>query len=137
MSSGRSRSRAGATVAAALTLALGLGIRAAAAGDVAKYAGDALYTVLLQALVVLAVPRVKPVAAAGTALGISWAIELWQLSGVPAELSARSVIARLVLGSTFNPPDLFWYAVGAALGWLVHRLVHARIARRSHQVAGC
>jgi hypothetical protein len=133
MSSDRSRRRAGAATAAALTLALGLGIRAAADGDVAKYAGDALYTVLLQALVVLAVPRVKPAAAAGTALGISWAIELWQLSGVPAELSGRNVLARLVLGSTFNPPDLFWYAVGAALGWLVH----ARIARRSHQVAGC
>lgn len=129
---GSLRTRCAASGAAALTVVLGLGVRAGAAGDVAKYAGDALYTTLLYALVVLAAPRAKPAAAAWTALGISWAIELSQLSGVPAGLSRRSVLARLVLGSTFNPPDLFWYAAGAALGWLGHRI----IARISPQVAG-
>lgn len=114
------RVRLTAAGAAALTVAAGLGVRAAAAGDLAKYAGDALYTVLVYALVVLVAARTKPPAAAATALAISWAVEFSQLTPVPAELSRHSVIARLVLGSTFNPPDLFWYAAGAAFAWLAH-----------------
>ncbi|MDX3697555.1 DUF2809 domain-containing protein [Streptomyces europaeiscabiei] len=109
--------------AAVVIVGAGLGLRAVAAGDLAKYGGVALYTVLLLALVVLVAPRVTPLTAAGSALAVSWGIEFLQLSGVTAELSQRSAVARLVLGSTFNPPDLFWYAVGAAAGWLVHTAV--------------
>lgn len=109
-------------MAAVLTVAAGLGVRAGAGESFAKPAGDALYTVLICTLVVLVAPRVKPVTAAGVALGISWAIECAQLTGVPAELSQQSVAARLVLGSTFNPPDLFWYAVGAAVAAAAHGL---------------
>ncbi|MFJ3701376.1 MULTISPECIES: DUF2809 domain-containing protein [Streptomyces] len=112
--------RAAAAAAALLTVAAGLGVRSVAGGDVAKYAGDAFYTVLIHALVVLLVPRVRPPTAAAVALAFSWAVELAQLTGVPAELSRQSAVARLVLGSTFNAPDLFWYAVGAALAWAVH-----------------
>lgn len=100
-----------------LTVAAGLGVRAVADGDVAKYAGDALYTVLICTLVVVAAPRTRPVAVAGTALAFSWAVELLQLTGLPADLSRHSTVARLVLGSTFNAPDLFWYAVGAGCAW--------------------
>ncbi|MEU0056671.1 DUF2809 domain-containing protein [Streptomyces sp. NPDC006334] len=114
------RTRWAAAAAAAATVGAGLGLRAVAAGEVAKYGGDALYTVLVLTLVVLAAPRATPLAAAGTALAVSWAVELLQLSEVPAELARRSSLARLVLGSTFNPPDLLWYAVGAAAGWLAH-----------------
>ncbi|MFC9176530.1 MULTISPECIES: DUF2809 domain-containing protein [Streptomyces] len=115
------RARALAAGAAVVTVAAGLGVRAGAdGGALAKYAGSALYTVLLCALVAFCAPRARPVAVAGTALALSWAVELLQLTGVPAELSARSTAARLVLGSTFNAPDLFWYAVGAAAAWGVH-----------------
>ncbi|MFE7039207.1 DUF2809 domain-containing protein [Streptomyces atratus] len=103
--------------AAVLTAIAGLGVRAFANGDVAKYAGDALYTVLICALVAVIAPRARPVTKAGTALAFSWAVELLQLTGVPAELSRSSAVARLVLGSTFNAPDLFWYAVGASAAW--------------------
>lgn len=112
-------------VAAVLVVGAGLGLRAVAAGSVAKYGGDALYTALLLALVVAVAPRVTPWKAAAGALAASWGVEFVQFTGVPAELSARSTVARLVLGSTFNPPDLFWYAVGAAAGWLVHRAATA------------
>ncbi|WP_432147307.1 DUF2809 domain-containing protein [Streptomyces sp. bgisy029] len=122
------RARAVAAGAAAVTVAAGLAVRAGADGAFAKYAGSALYTVLLCALVAFCAPRVRPVAVAGTALALSWAIELLQLTGVPADLAARSVAARLVLGSTFNAPDLFWYAVGAAAACGVH--AGARRARR-------
>ncbi|WP_069171268.1 DUF2809 domain-containing protein [Streptomyces griseus] len=117
-----------AAAAAVLTVGAGLGVRVLAGGDLAKYAGDALYTVLIHAVVVLLVPRVRPGVAAVAALAVSWAVELAQLTGVPAELSRHSTAARLVLGSTFNAPDLVWYGVGAALAWAVHTLLTARRA---------
>ncbi|MFF7791504.1 DUF2809 domain-containing protein [Streptomyces sp. NPDC007991] len=122
------RTRLVAAGAAVATVAAGLGLRAVAAGGVAKYGGDTLYTVLLHVLVVLMAPRVTPLTAAGSALAVSWVIEFLQLTEVPVELSRRSAVARLVLGSTFNPPDLFWYTVGAAVGWLVHTAVGSRAA---------
>ncbi|GAA0607673.1 DUF2809 domain-containing protein [Kribbella sandramycini] len=105
-------------LAVPLVLALGLAVRAFAGGDFAKYAGVALYATLIYALLAF---WLQPVWAAVGATGFSWAVEFFQLTGVPAELSERSVIARLVLGSTFNPPDLFWYVVGAGLGVAVVR----------------
>jgi hypothetical protein len=124
--------RPAAVAAAVLTVAAGLGVRALAQGSVAKYAGDALYTVLVLALVVCVAPRVRPAVAAGAALAFSWAVEALQLTGLPAALSAHSVVARLVLGSTFNAPDLAWYAVGAGLGWWVH----GALVRRPREAAG-
>ncbi|MFI1029967.1 DUF2809 domain-containing protein [Streptomyces sp. NPDC020951] len=117
------RIRLTAVGAAVVTVGAGLTLRAVAAGSLAKYGGDALYTVLLVALVVLLAPRITPLTAAASALTVSWGVEFLQLSEVTAELSQRSAVARFVLGSTFNPPDLFWYAVGAAAGWLVHTAV--------------
>ncbi|MEV0202318.1 DUF2809 domain-containing protein [Nonomuraea sp. NPDC050691] len=107
-------------LAAVLTVAAGLGVRALTGGAFAKYAGDALYTVLIYALVVLVAPRVRPVTAALVAAGLSWVIEFAQLADIPPVL-------RPVLGSTFNPPDLFWYAVGAAAAWAVHAYALGRI----------
>lgn len=126
----RARTRLAAAGAALVTVGAGLGLRAVAAGNPAKYGGDALYTVLIFALIVLAVPRVTALRAAVGALAVSWAVEFLQLTGVPAELSRHSTIARLVLGSTFNPPDLFWYAVGAGAGWL-GLTAAARLSARS------
>ncbi|MDQ3432462.1 MAG: DUF2809 domain-containing protein, partial [Actinomycetota bacterium] len=114
---GSVRTRLAASGAAAVTIAAGLGVRAAA-GDAAEYAGDALYTVLICWLVVVLAPRLRPLTVAAIALAFSWAVEFAQLSDIPSELSRQSAVARLVLGSTFNPPDLFWYAVGAGCGWL-------------------
>ncbi|MFF3286381.1 DUF2809 domain-containing protein [Streptomyces sp. NPDC003023] len=128
---GARRTRLVAGAAAVGTVAAGLGVRALVSGSVAKYAGDALYTVLILALVVLVAPRLRPLPAAGAALAFSWAVELLQLTGVPADLSRESVVARLVLGSTFNAPDLLWYAVGAALGWCAHGQLVRRSGRPS------
>ncbi|MGW6984743.1 ribosomal maturation YjgA family protein [Streptomyces sp. NPDC054932] len=122
------RTRLVAAGAAVVTVAAGLGLRAVADGSVAKYGGDALYTVLLLSLFVLLAPRVTPLRAAGAALAASWAVEFLQLTGVPAELSRHSTVARLVLGSTFNAPDLFWYVAGALAGWLVHSALALRTA---------
>ncbi|MFE3878948.1 DUF2809 domain-containing protein, partial [Kitasatospora sp. NPDC059146] len=101
-----------AVAAALVTVAAGLGVRAVLTGEVAKYAGDALYTVLVYALVVLVVPRVRPVRAALVAAAVSWAVELFQATGLPDAWGRHSGLVHLVLGSTFNPPDLCWYLVG-------------------------
>ncbi|MFI7691868.1 DUF2809 domain-containing protein [Nonomuraea sp. NPDC049655] len=102
-------------LAAVATVVAGLGVRVLWDGPVPKYAGDALYTVLIYALVVLALPRARPWVAATVSGGLSWAIEFAQLGEIPAVL-------RPLLGSTFNPPDLLWYAVGAAAACATHTL---------------
>lgn len=106
--------RVPALVAAILMLAAGLGVRAVTTGAFAKYAGVALYAALVYTLVVVLVPRWRPLWTAAVAVAFCWLVEFAQLTGVPADLSARSGLARLVLGSTFHPPDLFWYVVGVA-----------------------
>ena len=110
--------------AAVVTVVAGLGVRLLWDGPFAKYAGDALYTVLIYLLIVLVLPRVRPVWAALGAAALSWAIEFAQLWEIPPLL-------RPLLGSTFNPPDLFWYAVGAAVACAAHMGFAAHIATRS------
>ncbi|MFF7988859.1 DUF2809 domain-containing protein [Kitasatospora xanthocidica] len=118
---GTLRARLVAASAAVVTVVAGLGVRAVTDGNLAKYAGDACYTVLLYTLVLLVAPRVRPGRAAVSAAALSWAVELFQLTGLPDAWGRRSTLARLVLGSTFNPPDLFWYLVGAGVAALLHR----------------
>ncbi|GAA2236479.1 hypothetical protein GCM10010413_41040 [Promicromonospora sukumoe] len=116
------RRRAAPAVAAVLTVAAGLSVRSVLDGDVAKYAGDALYALLIFWLVLVVAPRTRGWVAAAVACAVSVGVELFQLTGIPAELGAHSVLARLVLGTTFNAPDLPFYAVGALLGWALHGL---------------
>ncbi|MFJ4697402.1 DUF2809 domain-containing protein [Streptomyces sp. NPDC088768] len=113
---GGARTRLLAAPAALATIALALSVRALwPATDFAKYAGDALYTVLLACLCLLLAPALAARRAAAVALALSWAVELVQLWPYVAGLSARHTLARYAIGSTFNAPDLLWYVVGAAL----------------------
>jgi hypothetical protein len=102
-------------VAASVVFVLGLGVRMVTDGPFAKYAGIALYAAFIYTLVVVVGPRTRPFVAALISLAACWAIEFAQLTPLPASLSARSVLLRLVFGTTFNLPDLAWYAVGVAL----------------------
>jgi hypothetical protein len=120
----RVQHRAVPAVAAVVTVAAGLSVRSALGGDLAKYAGDALYALLIFWLVLVVAPHARTWLAAVVAFGVSTAVELFQLTGVPAELGARSALARLVLGTTFKAPDLPFYAVGAVLGWTLGRALH-------------
>jgi hypothetical protein len=123
------RARVAALTAAGLILIAGLTVRAVTTGALAKYAGVALYAALVYALVVVLVPSLRPLWTAVVAVGFCWLVELAQLTPYPAELSARSALARLVLGSTFHPPDLFWYAVGVAVVAGIDALVRRAAAR--------
>jgi uncharacterized protein DUF2809 len=103
-----------------LVLAAGLAVRALSGGAFAKYAGVALYASFAFGLVLVVAPRLAAGWAGAIALAWSWAVEFAQLTPGPATLSQRSGLARLVLGSTFNAPDLVAYAVGVLvpmLGW--------------------
>jgi len=108
-------------LAAALTLALGLSARAALSGWVAKYAGVALWATLLYFLIVLVARRLAWPAALAICVGLSFAVELFQLTPVPLRLSRISPLFALVLGTTYSSADLPAYVVGAALGALAHR----------------
>jgi hypothetical protein len=101
---------------AALVVVAGLGVRAVVPGGAGKYAGDVLYATLVYCLVVAAAPSARPGRAAGAALAWCFAVEFAQLTPLPGELSGRYLLARLVLGSTFNVPDLGCYVVGVLVG---------------------
>jgi hypothetical protein len=114
--------RSHAAAALVATIALGLASRRIQLGvhlwD--KSLGDALYTVMLYFLVALARPSLRPVALGSIALGLSIALELFQLTGIPARLPR---LLQFALGTSFAWHDLGCYVVGAALVTLAHVLV--------------
>jgi hypothetical protein len=114
--------RLAAAISGAAALALAFGLRAVADGPLEQHSGTALYASLIYAIVVFLRPRLSPAASAAVATGFCWAVELAQLTGVPAALSAKSIAARLVLGVAFDPIDLIWYPMGALVFMVLHRL---------------
>ncbi|MEC4572442.1 hypothetical protein [Streptomyces virginiae] len=56
--------------------------------------------------------RIRPAAAGAAVVTVA--------AGLGLRAAAADGAARLVLGSTFNAPDLVWYAVGATVGGLLH-----------------
>jgi hypothetical protein len=110
-------------VALAVTVAAGLGVRHVSGCAFGKYAGDALYATAVYWCVVLLRPAVRLLVAAAVAVGICWAIELFQLTPIPARLSSHSTLSRLVLGSTFGGWDMVAYPVGVIVAVAVHSLL--------------
>lgn len=113
-------------IAAALTVALGLGVHFLAAGDAAGLLADALYTVLAYFVLAFLFPAARHARVAAGALAFSAAVELFQLTDLPAQLAEAFPPSRLVLGTTFAVPDLAAYAVGAAAAWAADAAVSRR-----------
>jgi hypothetical protein len=67
--------------------------------------------------------RLRPERVWPLGLALCWGIELWQLSSVPASLSARWIGWRLTLGTTFSWWDILFYPVGVILSVAVARLL--------------
>jgi uncharacterized protein DUF2809 len=107
--------RAPAALALAVTVSAGLGLRATTDGTIAKVGGVALYGTMIYAVLLMARQRTPPLRTAVAACLVCWAIEFAQLTPFPAEASRHSTPARLVLGSTFNAPDLLAYPAGILL----------------------
>ena len=132
----RSRLLALAGVAAALAVAFA--IRAVDDGALRQYSGTALYASMIYAGVFVLRPRTTPLVAGAVAIAWCWAMELAQLTGVPAELSARSLLARYALGVRFDPVDLAWYPVGVVPLVVAHLLLRRKFhaATRADDLVG-
>jgi len=120
--------RVSALIAAAGFLAIALGIRAVigdwhGSGRVAQYSGTALYASMAYSGVLLVWPRIAPAWAGTIATVFCWAVEASQVTGIPAALSARSLLARVVLGVEFDWTDMLWYPMGiiplVVVDWLL------------------
>ncbi|MFB8894062.1 MULTISPECIES: DUF2809 domain-containing protein [Microbacterium] len=112
MTTGRAARRWGAAALAVAVVAAGLVVHGilpdTAATDIA---GDALYAVLIYALVVAVAPRAATVVVAAVAGIWCIAVELLQLSDLPARAAAVFPPAVLVLGTVFDARDLLVYVV--------------------------
>lgn len=91
-----------------------------------KYLGDALYAALLYLVLRAIAPARAPGGVALAAFGLVAAIEVFQISGIPARM-ARSGnpvlrLGAIVLGTGFSWYDLAAYAVGVLAVYLADRL---------------
>lgn len=108
-------------LAGLLVVGLGLFLRSGLLmplpGGVIKYGGDALWALVVFLGLGLVRPRDSTLRLGLLALGCAWAVEFSQLYHAPWIDAVRATrLGRLVLGSTFNAPDLPAYALGIALG---------------------
>ena len=116
----------GGSLALAFAIRLLTGPMVETTGPLQQISGTALYASAFYGGVLILWPRGRPLPVALISIAFCWAVEFFQLTDVPAELSARSVVARLVLGRTFDPSDLLWYVVGVLLAMRVHYLTLCR-----------
>lgn len=87
-----------------------------------KYGGDALWALVVFLCLGVAWPSWPTYRVGGVAVCISWAVEFLQLYHAPWIDSVRAmVIGRLILGESFNPPDLAAYVAGILLGVIAER----------------
>jgi hypothetical protein len=118
-----SRARSAALVAAAI--ALGAASRVWPIGRPLwdKSVGDAAYAMMLAFALSFAWPRMRSLALGVAAVGLAIAIELFQLTGLPARAPR---LIQIALGTTFAWHDVACYAVGGAAAALVHRFLSQR-----------
>jgi len=83
--------------------------------------GDALYAAFVFALLVVIAPRARSATLTIITFAFCAAVELAQLTGVPAAIVDAVPVARYALGTTFVAADLLAYAVGAGVAWVVRR----------------
>lgn len=101
---------------------------------VAKYGGDALWALVVFLGLGIAFHRGTTVRIALLAVGFAWSVEFLQLYHAPWIDGIRSTrLGHLVLGTTFNGPDLLAYVIGIALGALAERVFLNRPRRLGRQ----
>jgi hypothetical protein len=97
-----------------------------------KYLGDALYAAMIYAILRL---FSRPAASAVCAMLIMTAIELFQLTLIPAHmLESRHWMTRIcarLMGVEFSALDLFAYAVGIGCIYLMDSSQQRRVARQA------
>jgi hypothetical protein len=120
--------RRGAVLGVLAAVAIGGGSRLCPVGlhlwD--KSVGDVAFALMVGFVVRLVWPRASASAVAGTATALCFALEVFQLTGLPARAPR---LLRVVLGTTFSWHDLACYAVGGALLAVYLRITSSRAAR--------
>lgn len=100
-----------------------------------KYGGDALWALLVFIGFGGLFNTASTLRVAVASLGFAWLTEFSQLYHAPWTNSIRdTLIGRLVLGSTFNPPDLLAYVGGIALGAWAEHFFPPLLAHRFRQI---
>ena len=85
--------------------------------SIEKYGGDAIWALMVFLGLALVFHRTSTLRVGLIALAFAWAIEFLQIYHAPWIDGIRAMrIGHLVLGSTFNAPDLLAYATGIAAG---------------------
>lgn len=85
-----------------------------------NYGGDALWALMVFVGFGFLLPRASTAVNALIALAFSWGVECSQLYHTPWIDAIRATLpGRLILGNTFNWPDLVAYALGIGLGAVV------------------
>lgn len=112
---GTGRLRVLAVVAASGCLVLGLALLDRT--PLIDVLGSMLYVVFFGLLIVLVWPRLSAITVAAIALALAVAIELLQLTPVPAAIVDAVPVSRLLFGSAFDAMDLVAYLGGAVLLW--------------------
>ena len=120
----RSKSRASWVLCLVGIITVGILSRVVHTGQVVvdKYLGDALYAAMVYAILRLFWRAATPARVAVSAMAIMSAIELFQLTMIPAHLLANEhVMVRIgarLMGTEFSFLDLLTYAVGIACIYL-------------------
>lgn len=118
------RSRRVTLVAAALLIVVaGLAVARWTDSAAWTFVGDALYAALFYTLIAVVVVRARPAVVAAVATASCAAIEVFQLTGIPAALAQTVPAAALVLGTTFQWSDLLAYLLGAVAAALMDAVI--------------
>jgi hypothetical protein len=86
--------------------------------------------VLIYLLAAVVVPRIPSALIAAAALAVCTAVELLQLSPLPAALGEIFPPARLVFGTTFGMLDLVSYGTGVLAAGLLDAVLRRRLGGR-------
>ncbi|WP_336641896.1 ribosomal maturation YjgA family protein [Microbacterium sp. USHLN272] len=132
----RRRRRIGCAAAAAVVIGAGLFVHGLAEGPAGDIAGDALYAVLIYALIACALPRARSGAIAVSAALVCAAVEFAQLTGIPHALGQAFPPVHLVLGSGFDPRDLVVYVCAVAVAAALDAGVRSRWTARPEKAEG-
>jgi len=116
------RSRPIYALAVVLVIGIGLLWRSgllALPNFVAKYGGDSLWALVVFLCFGFVFPRTSTVRIGFLAVCFAWSVEFLQLCHAHWIDAIRATrLGRLVLGDSFNSPDLIAYVIGIAFGAL-------------------
>ncbi|WP_156761285.1 DUF2809 domain-containing protein [Microbacterium karelineae] len=125
-------------VAAVVVIAAGLSVHTFAPdGFASDAAGDALYAALIHLLVAFLAPRWPSWRSGSVAVAWCVAIELFQVTGLPAQWGAAFRPLMLVFGTVFSASDLVFYALGIGAAAAVDVIIRCRgRGSRTHRTSG-